>query len=70
MFRAIDEVSLEELRKRMYAKKISGKRLAERVGMANSSMSRKLNGKSEFTVSEAIRVCNALEMHPADIFFV
>lgn len=43
--------------------------LAERSGMRRrQTFSEKLNGHSEFTVSELIRIAESLDVSPQDIF--
>lgn len=45
-------------------------KLAREIGMSTASLSAKINGKREFTVSEAKRLCDSLDIHnPADVFF-
>ena len=41
--------------------------LAERVGMHINSMSLKVNGKREFTVSELIRIADELHTSPLNL---
>lgn len=59
-------------------KKIKGKmaelgmtqgKLAEMLGISNSSMGRKLKGETEFTLSEALDMCSALGFDLPEIFF-
>lgn len=40
------------------------------VGISSSAFSKKINGKSEFTLGEIKRICNTLEIKdPMPIFF-
>lgn len=44
--------------------------LAKLIGMSENSLSRKLLGKREFRLSEAIDICNVLKIdNPKEIFF-
>lgn len=44
--------------------------LAKRIGISGNSLSRKILGKREFTLSEVIKICNTLEISdPSAIFF-
>ncbi len=44
--------------------------VAKSIGIANNSLSRKLAGKSEFTLGEVVRLCRVLEIaEPTEIFF-
>ena len=45
-------------------------KLAEMLGISNSSMGRKLKGETEFTLSEALAMCDALGFELSDIFFI
>lgn len=48
----------------------SQKMLAQRIGMSPNSLNRKINGKREFTLSEAIAISTVLKVqNPEAIFF-
>lgn len=57
------------LRLKMCEKGLTQSDLAARIDISKTSMSRKINGDSEFTVKEAINICDALNCSPCDIFF-
>lgn len=52
---------------RMKEKGITQEKLAEMIGVSGVTMSKKLNGKSEWTQVEINKVCEILEIDPADI---
>ena len=52
---------------RMREKGITQEKLAEMIGISGVTMSKKLNGKSEWTQVEINKVCEILEIDPADI---
>lgn len=49
------------LRAEMARKNITGYELAEKIGITNGTFSMKFNGKSDFTLNEAVKIKNALE---------
>ena len=51
----------------MKEKGITQEKLAEMIGVSGVTMSKKLNGKSEWTQVEINKVCEILELDPADI---
>lgn len=58
------------IRAEMARQKITGRLLADLIGIAEVTMSTKLNGKSEFTLSEAIAVKKALKTDmPLEVLF-
>jgi len=61
---------LEKLRVEMFRKKVSQEKLARVLAIAKASVCRKLNGKTEFTVTESQQICTYLGINPADIFFI
>ncbi|MBB4071596.1 helix-turn-helix domain-containing protein [Canibacter oris] len=52
----------KEIREQMQAKKISTAALAAELKISRSSLSRKLNNRSEFTVAEAKALAKALRI--------
>ena len=52
---------------RMKEKGITQEKLAEMIGVSGVTISKKLNGKSEWTQVEINKVCEILEIDPADI---
>lgn len=61
------EINKDEWRKTLRAAGLSQKELAHRVGMSVNAMSMKVIGKSEFTVSEWIRIADELHISPLDL---
>lgn len=57
------------IRNVMWKNKISMSKVARELDMSASTLSRKLSGQSEFTVSEAIGLCDYLGLDPTHIFF-
>lgn len=49
------------LRAEMARRNITGYELAEKIGITNGTFSLKFNGKSEFTLDEALKIKNVLE---------
>lgn len=58
-----------EIRKTMWENKISMSKVARELDISTSTLSRKLSGQNEFTVSEAIKLCDFLRLNPTSIFF-
>jgi plasmid maintenance system antidote protein VapI len=59
-----------EIRAAMKRKEKGVVDLAKEIGMAPNSLSRKLVGKSQFTIAEAVKLVKVLEIdNPVDIFF-
>ncbi len=52
--------AVEVIRQRMLDQGVSGKRLAETVGMPQTSLARLLRGKGDLTLDELARVAEAL----------
>lgn len=58
------------LRAEMARKKITASELAEKLGITISTMSIKLNGKSDFTLKEALKIRAILEADmPIEVLF-
>lgn len=58
------------IRGKIKEKELTQETLAEMLGMSANSLSRKLNGKREFTISEASAVSEILGIeNPNDVFF-
>lgn len=49
------------LRAEMARRNITGQEMAEKIGITNGTFSLKFNGKSEFTLDEALKIKNVLE---------
>ena len=60
---------LKKIKSRMAELNFTQGKLAEILGISNSSMGRKLKGETEFTLSEALAMCDALGFELSDIFF-
>ena len=59
------------LRAAMAEKGMNQTELAKAIGISANSMSRKLNGRRDFTISEAAAIASALNLKaPQHIFFV
>lgn len=61
---------LEKLRLEMFKKKASQEKIARVLNIAKASVCRKLNSQTEFTVSEAQKICEYLDVDPTEIFFI
>lgn len=58
------------LKGKMAEKGVSQKELAQAIGISINSMSRKLSGKREFQLSEAVAISDFLQLeNPGEIFF-
>lgn len=53
----------------MYKMKMSRRSLAKTLGISPATVGRKLNGETDFTVSESQRLCEVLKLNPNEIFF-
>lgn len=59
------------LRGKIAEKRLSQKSLALKIGMSQQSLSRKMLGKREFSIGEAEKICEVLQIpneERADIF--
>lgn len=58
------------LKGKMAEKGVNQTELARAIGISTNSMSRKLSGKREFQLSEAVAISKFLELtNPSEIFF-
>lgn len=55
-------MNFDAVRGKMAEQRKTQKALADALGMTPQSLCRKLNGKRQFTVSEASRLCTALNI--------
>ena len=63
-------MNVELLRYEMRVKGVSLDQLCQSIGISRSAFYRKINGTSEFTLSEITKICEALALDsPVDIFF-
>ena len=60
---------MKKVKSRMAELNKSQGKLAGILGISNSSMGRKLKGETEYTLSEALTMCDALGFLLGDIFF-
>ena len=58
-----------KVKSRMAELNMTQGKLATILGISNSSMGRKLKGETEYTLSEALTMCEALGFDLSDIFF-
>ena len=59
------------LKGKMAEKGVNQKELAKAIGISINSMSRKLSGKREFQLSEAVAISDFLQLeNPGEIFLV
>ena len=56
---------LENIRRDAAQAGITGRQLAQELGIEEATMSRKLSGKTDFTLSELLTVAKTLNMPPA-----
>lgn len=58
------------LRGKIAEKGYTQEKLAKEVGISSNSLSRKLLGKREFTLTEVVSICRVLDIvDPVNIFF-
>lgn len=58
------------LRAKMVEKGLTQKELAAAIGLSENSVSRKLTGKRDFSIQEALKICEVLSLeNPNEIFF-
>ncbi len=58
------------LRGKIAEKGYTQEKLAKEVGISSNSLSRKLLGKREFTLTEVVSICKVLDIaDPVNIFF-
>ena len=52
----------EKILKIMKSKKITQRQLAEKIGICKNALCNKINGKTDFTVTEAAAICRVLDI--------
>lgn len=57
-----------KMRNKLFEKRIKQTVIAKELGVADVTVSMKLNGKNAFTVGEFAYICAAHDFSPADIF--
>ena len=63
----IRNTTAENIRHAIMAADRSHRWVADRSGIAMSTLRRKLAGGADFGVLEVVRIANALNVHPADL---
>ena len=65
-----DEMIYNKLKGIMREKNYSQKKLAKQIGITTQSLNAKLNGRSQFTIEEALNIIAVLKIiKPEEIFF-
>lgn len=65
-----DEMNYNKLKGIMREKNYSQNKLAKQIGITTQSLNAKLNGRSQFTIEEAINIIAVLKIiKPEEIFF-
>lgn len=63
-------MSFDKLKGKMTESRISQEKLAQHLGITVQSLNAKLNGRSQFTLEEVIKITETLALEdPVDIFF-
>lgn len=63
-------MSFDKLKGKMTESRISQEKLAHHLGITVQSLNAKLNGRSQFTLEEVIKITETLALEdPVDIFF-
>lgn len=58
------------IRAKIREKELTQEEVAKRIGISENSMSRKLNGKRDFSLREVAALCTLLDIrNAADVFF-
>ena len=64
------EMSFDKLKGKMVEAHVSQAKLSEKLGITVQSLNAKLNGRTQFTLEEAVRITEFLNLKdPIDIFF-
>ncbi len=61
------DIDVRRLRAVMALHGDTGKSLARRLGLSRASLSRALNGRREFRVGEALKICELYQLTPAQV---
>lgn len=63
-------MSFDKLKGKMTEKRMSQERMAKGLGITVQSLNAKLNGRSQFTLEEVVKIAEMLSLKdPVDIFF-
>ena len=58
------------LKAEMVKANVSREKLCQELGLSYSTLTQKINGKRQFTVGEAVKICTCLNIEdPVPIFF-
>ena len=64
------EMSFDKLKGKMVEAHVSQAKLSEKLGITVQSLNAKLNGRTQFTLEEAVKITGFLKLKdPIDIFF-
>lgn len=63
-------MSFDKLKGKMAEQRVSQERLSKELGITAQSLNAKLNGRSQFTLAEVVKITDVLSIRdPVDIFF-
>lgn len=63
-------MSFDKLKGKMTENRVSQEKMAKSLGITVQSLNAKLNGRSQFTLEEVVKITNILSLKdPIDIFF-
>lgn len=63
-------MSFDKLKGKMAEQRVSQERLSKELGITVQSLNAKLNGRSQFTLAEVVKITDVLSIRdPVDIFF-
>lgn len=63
-------MSFDKLKGKMTEMRVSQEKLSKALGITVQSLNAKLNGRSQFTLEEAVKIYEYLKLdNPVDIFF-
>lgn len=63
-------MSFDKLKGKMAEQRVSQERLSKELGITAQSLNAKLNGRSQFTLAEVVKITDVLSIRdPMDIFF-
>ena len=63
-------MSFDKLKGKMTEARVSQNKMAEYLGITVQALNAKLNGRSQFTLEEVVKITNYLSLKdPVDIFF-
>ena len=63
-------MSFDKLKGKMTEMRVSQEKLSKALGITVQSLNAKLNGRSQFTLEEAVKISEYLKLdNPVDIFF-